>query len=152
MVMEMTTKEAIHQLVDALDEEAANAVLDYVQTLTGEHRLTNDGVADSTTQARPLEWLKVGQPTSEDDPMWRIVGMVGDEFDGPTDVARNHDQYVPDEAEDDDLDEQQAEAAAAFTLDDPLWNIVGIGRSDEQTDVAKFKDEYLAEAFATKNR
>jgi hypothetical protein len=31
---------------------------------------------------------------------------------------------------------------------DSLWNIVGIGRSDEPTDVATCKDEYLAEAYA----
>ena len=35
-----------------------------------------------------------------------------------------------------------------FTEDDPLWNLVGAFRSDEPTDIASHKDEYLAEAYA----
>ena len=33
------------------------------------------------------------------------------------------------------------------TADDPLWQIIGIGSSAEPTDIAKFKDQYLAEAY-----
>lgn len=33
---------------------------------------------------------------------------------------------------------------------DPLWQIVGIGRSDGPTDVASNKHKYLAEAYAHK--
>jgi hypothetical protein len=144
----MTTKDAIHRLVDALDEEAAIVVLAYVQALTDEHRSASGELANSDVQPRPLEWSKVGQPTSEDDPMWRVVGMVGGDDGGPTDVARNHDQYLADEDEaHHEADEQMAEAAAAMTFDDPLWNLVGIGRTAEPTNVAKHKDEYLADAF-----
>ena len=37
-----------------------------------------------------------------------------------------------------------------FTMDDPLWDIVGIGDSgpDSPTDVARNKHQYLAEAYA----
>jgi hypothetical protein len=144
----MTTKEAIHQIVEALDEEAAVAVLVYVQAIAGENRTGRDEAAGPAVQRRPIEWMKFGQPTSEEDPMWRIAGMIGDEDDGPTDLARNHDRYLSEEAEDQhEVDEQLAEAAPTFTLDDPLWNLVGIGRTVEPTDVAKHKDEYLADAF-----
>ena len=37
-----------------------------------------------------------------------------------------------------------------FTLDDPLWNIVGIGESREPVEVSRKKNEYLAEAYTTK--
>jgi len=37
-----------------------------------------------------------------------------------------------------------------FTLDDPLWNIVGIGESREPVEVSTKKNEYLADAYATK--
>lgn len=34
-----------------------------------------------------------------------------------------------------------------FTSDDPLWSVVGIGQSDEPTNIALFKHEYLADAY-----
>jgi excisionase family DNA binding protein len=34
--------------------------------------------------------------------------------------------------------------------DDPLWNIVGIGRTAAASDVSVKKKKYLAEAYATK--
>jgi excisionase family DNA binding protein len=34
-----------------------------------------------------------------------------------------------------------------FTFDDPLWDIVGIGRSKEPTNIAEHKDDYLADSF-----
>ncbi|MGI8476480.1 MAG: hypothetical protein ACR2OO_08945 [Thermomicrobiales bacterium] len=39
------------------------------------------------------------------------------------------------------------EESATTSFDDPLWRLVGLGHSDEPTDVASDKDEYLAEAF-----
>jgi excisionase family DNA binding protein len=35
----------------------------------------------------------LGEPTSEDDPLWDIVGMI-DSPDGPTDVSRNKHKYL----------------------------------------------------------
>lgn len=34
--------------------------------------------------------------------------------------------------------------------DDALWRVVGIGQSEEPTDIAKHKDDYLADAYAAK--
>ena len=34
-----------------------------------------------------------------------------------------------------------------FTMDDPLWGIVGIGRSTGPTDVSENKHKYLADAY-----
>jgi excisionase family DNA binding protein len=34
-----------------------------------------------------------------------------------------------------------------FTMDDPLWKVVGIGRSGGKTNVAANKDEYIAAAL-----
>jgi hypothetical protein len=48
-------------------------------------------------------------------------------------------------------DEEDTEAGIAsakpISADNPLWNIAGIGRSVEPTNVAKRKDDYLAEAY-----
>ena len=34
-----------------------------------------------------------------------------------------------------------------YTMDDPLWDIVGIGSAEQATDVSRNKDKYLAEAY-----
>lgn len=39
-----------------------------------------------------------------------------------------------------------------FTMDDPLWDIVGIGRSEGPTDVSENVDHYLAEAYYPNER
>ena len=44
--------------------------------------------------ARPARRPRKGQPTTADDPIWDIVGMV--QSDGPGDVAEQHDQYLAD--------------------------------------------------------
>lgn len=92
----MTVREEIHQLIDALDDAQTLAVLDYL------HRLSVNGNAvrtENPTSARPEveigdEGNKLGRPTSKDDPLWNIVGMVGQEYDGPTDVASNKHKYL----------------------------------------------------------
>jgi hypothetical protein len=92
--------------------------------------------------------MKVGEPTSEDDPLWRVTATGGDEDDGPTGVARRHDRCLTEAVADfDDDDERVADEAPAFTLDDPPWRLVGIGRRAEPTNVAREKDGYLADAF-----
>ena len=113
----MTTREAIHHLVDVLDEEAILAVLDDVRTLADEHRPATGEIAGSAAYPRPLEWLKVGRPTSEDDPLWNIVGMVGDEYDGPTDVSENVDKYLAEAYADLHEDDDSAgDETPTFTL------------------------------------
>jgi hypothetical protein len=73
----LTSKERLHQLVDELDDARANALL----------ILLNRDPEASTE--RPEKG-----PTSEDDPLWNISGMVGDEYDGPTDVSSNKYRYI----------------------------------------------------------
>lgn len=38
-----------------------------------------------------------------------------------------------------------------FTADDPLWNVVGIGSSAEPTNIARYKHEYIADAYDHRN-
>src|SRR4051812_45908371 len=81
----MTVKEAILELVNQLDEAQALALLEYARLIADESDRGDDG-APSEPKTRPVEYMKIGRPTSEDDPLWNIVGIVGDEYDGPTDV------------------------------------------------------------------
>lgn len=39
-----------------------------------------------------------------------------------------------------------------FSPDDPLFSVIGIGRSGKPTDIATHKDEYLAEAYLSEMR
>jgi len=68
----MTVKERLHQLIDELDDERAEAMLTLL----------------SRAPQSEQEHDQKG-PTSADDPLWQIVGMVGDEYSGPTDVSSN---------------------------------------------------------------
>jgi hypothetical protein len=56
-------------------------------------RIQRDGqdVAILVPAGRPRRFRK-GDPTSENDPLWQIVGMVSSEGQG--DVAENHDNYL----------------------------------------------------------
>ncbi len=44
---------------------------------------------------------------------------------------------------------ERARRGRAFTMDDSLWNIVGIGRSPDPSQVAEQKDRYVAEAVTS---
>jgi|SwirhisoilCB1_FD_contig_31_7476052_length_700_multi_2_in_0_out_0_2 hypothetical protein len=78
----LTTKERLHQLVDNLDAARADALLTILQ-----------GQPPAPEQASEKG------PTSGDDPLWRISGMVGDEYAGPTDVSANKYRYVAEHPE-----------------------------------------------------
>ncbi|HEY8446781.1 MAG TPA: hypothetical protein VIL01_06700 [Thermomicrobiales bacterium] len=55
------------------------------------------GVGDGESvrdEPGPVDLLKAGRPTSEADPLWDIVGMIGKELDVPEDLAANHDRYL----------------------------------------------------------
>jgi hypothetical protein len=39
-------------------------------------------------------------------------------------------------------------AGQPFTMDDPLWDIVGVGESEGVTDVSSNKHKYVADAYA----
>src|SRR5215216_6949029 len=89
---------------------------------------------------------QLGKPFTMDDPLWSNVGIG--RSGQPTNSAEHKDEYLADafsvsslEAEESDSDEFFGKP---FTLDDPLWNIFGIGESDDPTEVAENKHEYLA--------
>jgi hypothetical protein len=42
--------------------------------------------------------------------------------------------------------------SSPFTLDDPLWQVMGIAKEAGPEDVAAHKDRYLAKAYAAKSR
>lgn len=42
---------------------------------------------------------------------------------------------------------RRAPRGKPFTSDDPLWSVVGIGQSDEPTNMAQYKHEYVADAY-----
>lgn len=146
----MTVRERLHWLVECLPETDMAQALEYldrlVATAPGDIAMTADSVGGVEVANRE-EFLRLARPLEDDDPLWKLVGIVGDEYDGPTDIARNHDTYLAEaDADRHEEDERAADEAAAFTLDDPLWRIVGIGSTSEPTDVATYKDEYLADA------
>jgi hypothetical protein len=76
------TKEQLHQLVDELDNVRAAALL----TLLGGERRSEPQVAEKG-------------PTSPEDPLWNIVGMVGEEYESPTDVSANKYRYIAEHPE-----------------------------------------------------
>lgn len=97
--------------------------------------------------------VRKGQPTSEDDPLWNIVGMV-DDPEGPTDVASNKHTY-PGEA---DADLHHERRLNLVTEDGPegltesLLRLVGIagsnGEADAMTDISADKYTHLANIYA----
>jgi hypothetical protein len=88
----MTVKEAIHQLIDQLPDDDADRVLAYLRSIRRASTIGTEHTQTVEKHVESLEWMKLGEPTSEHDPLWRIVGLVNQ--DGPTDVARNLDDYL----------------------------------------------------------
>lgn len=82
MKTKLTTKERLLKLVDEMDETHVRAWLTILERATAEPRAAADK-----------------GPTSADDPLWQISGMVGDEYDGPTDVSANKYQYIAEHPE-----------------------------------------------------
>ena len=78
----MAIKKRLHRLVDELDDVRAAALL----------TLLEEG------QAEPNAPHETG-PTSADDPLWKISGMVGDEYGGPADVSANKYRYIAEHPE-----------------------------------------------------
>lgn len=98
----------------------------------------------------------LGKPFTFDDPLWSIVG-IGESEDS-NDVASNRYEYVADaiEASWSDVDDEvvlvpESPAQGELpTILEALGISVGIGRSGEPTNIAEYKDEYLADAFESK--
>lgn len=89
----MTVKEQLHQIIDDLDDERAEAALVVLIKLSDEPAPARDSrrMRVSRDINTPEELMAIARPTSADDPLWNIVGMVKD---GPPDLAENHDTYL----------------------------------------------------------
>ena len=86
----MTVKEEIRQIVELLDDERATEALKYLRRLWEGDLPTIDGTED----ADEGRFWKLGRPTSADDPLWELVGIIGEEYDVPVDLSSNHDKYL----------------------------------------------------------
>jgi hypothetical protein len=80
----MTVKEQLHSLIEELDDQRAIEVLDFIT------RRPDSRKAVSLADIPPI---------TEDDPLWNIVDLVGDEYDGPTDVSSNKYRYIAEHPE-----------------------------------------------------
>ena len=110
-------------------------------------RVRRDAIEDFVTPVDPDVFI--GKPTTEDDPIWGIIGIARSEE--PNRVASNKHQHLADALlnemhEPDEI----AEKKRPRTILEGLGVSAGIGRSGERTDIAKYKDEYLADAFDPK--
>jgi excisionase family DNA binding protein len=111
-------------------------------------RVRREAIEEFVTPVEPAEPL--GKPFTRDDPLWDIVGIGRSE--GPNDVARNKHKYFADaylrEIHDpEDESEPDELPVKPFTMDDPLWSVFGTGESDDPTEVAENKYDYLADAY-----
>ena len=70
-------REQLRELVEVIDEARVEALL----------TLLKGGAIEASASAGK-------GPTSADDPLWKIAGMVGDEYEGPTDVSANKYRYI----------------------------------------------------------
>jgi hypothetical protein len=80
----MTVKEQLHSLIEEMDDQRAIEVLDFIT------RRPDSRKAVSLVDIPPI---------TEDDPLWNIVDLVGDEYDGPTDVSSNKYRYIAEHPE-----------------------------------------------------
>ena len=82
---------------------------------------------------------------------WRNCKYGIGRSDGPNDVSANKYDHLAEEFAALNSDEEEVEpdelVGQPFTMDDPLWNMFGIGQSEDPTEVAENKHEYLAEAY-----
>ncbi len=86
----MTTKEHVHRLVDQLGDEQLKDLERELSLRLGPGPGPDnqpDDEADGSLGERPY------------DPLGKLIGMVGDEYDGPTDVSTHKYKYVADAIE-----------------------------------------------------
>jgi hypothetical protein len=75
-------RDQLRELVEVIDEARVEALL----TLLKGGNAEESGAVEKG-------------PTSADDPLWKISGMVGDEYVGPTDVSENKYRYIAEHPE-----------------------------------------------------
>jgi hypothetical protein len=93
-----TTRDRLRRIVDLLDEVKSEEALNLLLNLTGSEEVEAIppilATERSGVRISRKEVVKPGRPTAADDPLWGLVGLVGDEYQGPTDVAANPDKYL----------------------------------------------------------
>jgi hypothetical protein len=93
----MTAREQLHRLVDQIEEIDIEEALRYLGALV---TTTSNGGADRTRQVGGVDvpdretLRRLARPIEADDPLWDLVGIVGDEYEGPTDVSSNKYKYL----------------------------------------------------------
>ena len=80
----MTVKEQLHSLIEELDDQRAIEVLDFITNGSDMRKAFN--LADIP-------------PITDGDPLWNIIDLVGEEYDGPTDVSSNKYRYIAEHPE-----------------------------------------------------
>ncbi len=120
-------------------------------------RVRREAIEEFVTPVVPAS--KQWGDESEDLPTLReqLGNIIGIGRSGkPGNISEHKYEYLTeaysdeDDDEEDELDQDEL-VTEPFTTDDPLWDIVGIGRSGGPNDVASNKHKYLADAiFADK--
>jgi hypothetical protein len=93
----MTAREQLHQLVDQIEEIDVEEALRYLSALA---MTSSNGGADRLKQAGGVDvpdreaLRRLARPIEADDSLWDLVGIVGDEYEGPTDVSSNKYTYL----------------------------------------------------------
>jgi hypothetical protein len=94
--MEMTVRDQLHQLVDQIEAIDVEEALRYLSTLVTS---TSNGRPDPARRVGGVDvpdretLQRLARPIEDDDPLWELVGIVGDEYEGPTDVSSNKYKY-----------------------------------------------------------
>ena len=83
-----------HQLVDTLPDDASESVLACLRGVAAGSSDADHASATMRSDDEPVEFMRRGKPTSVDDPLWNIVGVIGEEDGAPSDMAEQHDRYL----------------------------------------------------------
>jgi excisionase family DNA binding protein len=117
-------------------------------------RVRREAIEDFITPVVPSAGNQVPDPQEELPTILETLGIsVGIGRSGePTNIAEHKDEYLADAIsvsryDDDEESGSDDLVGKPFTMDDPLWNMFGLGESDDPTEVAENKHEYLAEAY-----
>ncbi len=98
----MLNKEGRH--IDSINTPALLSLAEEVQKSNQLTVLTKDGEelvkVSPAKPARKRRGIQKGQPTSKDDPLWRIIGLAADPTDKVHDVSVNTDKYLAEAYED----------------------------------------------------
>jgi len=144
----MTTKERLHQIVDEMDLARAEGLLAVLEPSKGESN--GQHVVTDWTEFHDAEWLALIRKAQATPPDERTPFQ-----DGLVEQAAKEAELVKTsegraQLERNRRDRERIHNAPPITMDDPLWDMIGVlsGGPDSPGDVAEDHDTYLAEAYA----